>query len=89
MTRQWEKEGGKPTKADWFCKSGATGVLNIPASIVPGRAGSKVKVQEMPGRSVRQSLVTSNPFARSSCGRKFCPWVATESSAERGAIEKV
>ena len=32
MQLQWEQEGGKPTKADWFCKSGATGVLNIPAS---------------------------------------------------------
>ena len=24
MVSQWEREGGKPTKADWFKKSGAT-----------------------------------------------------------------
>ena len=24
MVQQWEKEGGKPNKADWFTKSGAT-----------------------------------------------------------------
>ena len=43
---------------------------------VPGPKGSKIKVQERPGRSVKQSLVTANPYPRSSCGRKFCPWLA-------------
>ena len=104
MTRQWEKEGGKPTKSDWFCKSGATGVLNIPASkdsrlaeavqkaldTVPGPAGSKITVQERPGRSVKQSLVTANPFPRSSCGRKFCPWVTNgEQCRERCYRESI
>jgi hypothetical protein len=32
MKRQWEEEGGKPTKSDWFTKSGATGVFNLPAT---------------------------------------------------------
>ena len=64
MVQQWEKEGGKPNKADWFTKSGATGVFNVPAtkeswlastvqhvlSTVPGPKGSMILVTERPGR---------------------------------------
>ena len=32
MVQQWQQEGGKPTKTDWFQKSGATGVFNVPAT---------------------------------------------------------
>ena len=76
MTRQWQEKGGKPDKADWFRKSGATGVFNVPATegsklaavvrtvldTVPGPKDSKIVVQERPGSSVRQNLVTSRCF---------------------------
>jgi hypothetical protein len=89
MTRQWQEKGGKPDKADWFRKSGATGVFNVPATegsklaavvrtvldTVPGPKDSKIVVQERPGSSVRQNLVTSRCFPRASCNRPFCPWV--------------
>ena len=56
MIRQWKLEGGKPTKSDWFQKSGATGVFNLPATkgswlakaaqkvfdTVPGPKGSRI-----------------------------------------------
>ena len=32
MVHQWSQEGGKPTKSDWFKKSGATGVFNVAAT---------------------------------------------------------
>ena len=87
MVQQWEEEGGRPTKSDWFNKSGATGVFNLPATkdswlastvqqvldTVPGPRGSKILVTERPGRSVRASLCTANPFPRTSCGRQYCP----------------
>ena len=87
MVRQWEEEGGKPTKSDWFSKSGATGVFNLPATkdswlantvqqvldTVPGPKGSKILVTERPGRSFRASLCTANPFPRTTCGRQLCP----------------
>ena len=85
---QWAREGGKATRSDWFKKSGATGVINILATkdsrlataiqtvldTVPGPKGSRILTQERPGRSVKAILVTSNPFPRPSCGRKYCPW---------------
>jgi hypothetical protein len=41
---------------------------------VPGPTGSKIRVQERPGRSVRSTLCSANPFPRPSCGRLHCPW---------------
>ena len=87
MVSQWEREGGKPTKADWFQKSGATGVFSLPATkgswlantvqkvfnTVPGPKKSKILVTERPGRSVKANLCTANPFPRPSCGRQLCP----------------
>ena len=29
---QWRREGGKPTKANWFLKAGFTSVLYVPAT---------------------------------------------------------
>ena len=70
---QWAREGGKTTKANWFKKSGATGVFNLPATLgsrlatavqvvldtVPGPRGSRVRTQERPGSSVKSVLVTT------------------------------
>ena len=88
--RQWEEQGGRPTKADWFRKGGFTSVLNVPATpgselagrveevlrTVPGPTGSRPRVQERPGRSILAQLTTNTTFPRESCGRKYCPWVA-------------
>ena len=90
MVDQWAREGGKATKANWFKKSGATGVFKLPATLgsrlatavqvvldtVPGPRGSRGRTQERPGSSVKSVLVTTNPFPRASCGRKYCPWTA-------------
>ena len=87
MLQQWSQEGGKPTKSDWFKKSGATGVFNVAAtkdswlastvqqvlSTVPGPTGSKIMVTERPGRSVKSNMCTANPFPRATCGRLLCP----------------
>ena len=73
-------------------KGGATTVINISATkdsklalaieealaSCPAPTGSKTKVQERPGRSVREALVKGNPFPRPSCGRKACPWVGRQ-----------
>ena len=85
MTKQWAEEGGKPTKSDWFRKSGATSVFNVPATKNlelalaveevlytgpgPTAQGGKAKVQEKPGTSVRSSLMRANLFPRDSCGK--------------------
>ena len=88
MVKQWKEKGGKPDKSNWFGKSGATGVFNVPASegsklaaVVRqvldkemGPKNSKIVVQERPGCSVRTNLVTSRCFPRPSCNRQFCPW---------------
>ena len=88
--RQWEEQGGRPTKADWFRKGGFTSVLNVPTTpgselagrveevlrSVPGPTGCRPRVQERPGRSVLAQLTTNTTFPRESCGRKYCPWVA-------------
>jgi hypothetical protein len=85
---QWEAQGGKATAADWFRKAGFTSKINIPATTdsklaeavqgaldtVPGPIGSRTKVVEMPGGSVKRNLVRSNPFPREHCGRALCPW---------------
>ena len=104
MVDQWAREGGKATKSDWFRKSGATGVFNVAATrdsrlatavqsvldTVPGPRGSKVLVQERPGSSVKSALVSSNPFPRASCGRRYCPWTAKgEECKERCYRENV
>ena len=87
---QRKEKGGKTTSSDWMRKCGATTVLNISAtkdnqlakavekalSSCPAPSTTVTKVQERPGRSVREALVKGNPFHRPSCGRKFCPWVA-------------
>ena len=87
MVMQWEEEGDKSTKSDWFTKSGATGVFNLTATkdswlantvqpvldTVPGPKGSKILVTERPGRLVRASLCTANPFPTTSCGCQLCP----------------
>ena len=87
MISQWEQEGGKPTKSDWFRKSGATGVFNLHAThgswlantvqkvfnTVPGPEKTKILVTERPGRSVKSVLCTANPFPCPSCGRQLCP----------------
>ena len=89
MVKEWQEKGGKPDKSNWFRKSGATGVFNVPATegskladvvrkvldTVPGPKDSKIAGQERPGCSVRGNLVTSRCFPRASCGRQFCPWV--------------
>ena len=84
----WAAQGGKATAADWFRKAGFTCKINIPATTdsklaeavqtaldtVPGPVGSRTKVVEMPGGSVKRNLVRSNPFPREHCGRALCPW---------------
>ena len=84
-----KEQGGKATASDWMRKSGATTVINISATkgsklalaieqalaSCPAPTGTRTKVQERPGRSVRETLVRGNPFPRPSCGRKSCPWV--------------
>ena len=90
--------GGKASKSNWFKKSGATNVLRVPATKdsylakavetalerTASPTGLVTKVVEEPGPSVRSSLVRSNPFPRSSCGRELCPWLARgEECAER------
>ena len=90
--RQWEEQGGRPTKANWFRKGGFTSVLDVPATpgselagrveevlrTVPGPGGCRPRVQERPGRSVLAALTSNNTFPRESCGRSLCPWVARE-----------
>ena len=85
---QWRREGGKPTKSNWFRSAGYTSVLCVPATkgselasrvtkvleTLPSPDGLKPRVQEVPGRSVTASLTKSNPFPRSTCGRQQCPW---------------
>ena len=98
MLAQRKAGGGKATAADWFRKSGASSVFNVPATAdshlatevqevldtVPGPRGMQAKVMEHPGRSVKQTLVKSNPFPRVTCGRDLCPWVRRgESCKER------
>ena len=53
----------------------ATAVQEV-LDTVPGPRGSRVLTQERPGSSVKSVLVTSNPFPRASCGRRYCPWTA-------------
>ena len=87
-----EEQGGKTTSSDWMRKGGATTVINISATkdsklavaiekalaSCPAPTGTKTKVQERPGRSVREALVKGNPFPRPSCGRNSCPWVGRQ-----------
>lgn len=56
--KQWETNGGKPTKCDWFRRGGVTNIITVTASkesvlakriqsvfdSVPGPTGSKTKV---------------------------------------------
>ena len=77
----------KTDKSNWFKKGGFTNTLTIPttpggklASLVmktlekcPAPGGTKTKVVERGGRSVRSELVRSNPFPRTSCRRSNCP----------------
>ena len=42
----------------------------------PAPSTTVSKVQERPGRSLREALGKGNPFHWPSCGRKFCPLVA-------------
>ena len=86
---QREEQGGKTTASDWMRKSGATTIINVSATkdnklalaieqalaSCPAPKDTVTKVQERPGRSVRQILVRGNPFPRATCGRKYCPWV--------------
>ena len=87
---QRKEQGGKTTASNWMRKGGATTVINISAtkgnklveaieealSSCPAPTNTKTKVQQRPGRSVREALVRGNPFHRPTCGRKFCPWAA-------------
>ena len=86
---QRAEQGGKTTASEWMRKSGATTIVNISATkdnkltlaieqalgSCPAPKDTLTKVQERPGRSVRQILVRGNPFPRATCGRKYCPWV--------------
>ena len=70
-------------------KGGFTTVINISATkdnklemaveqamaSCPAPTDTSTKVQQRPGRSVREALVKGNPFPRPSCGRKTCPWL--------------
>ena len=90
--KQWEEQGGRPTKANWFRKGGYTSVINVPAtsgSQLANRVeevlqrttlpeGCRPRVQERPGKSVLDWLTNSNTFPRESCGRAMCPWVARD-----------
>ena len=71
---------------NWFRQSGATTTLSVPTTNNSGLArqlrsklkgtgpvGTSVKVLEMPGPTVIQSLVRNNPFPRETCGRAACP----------------
>ena len=83
-----EEKGGKTTSSDWMRKGGFTTVINISATKdnklglaveealtnCPAPTGTRTKVQQRPGRSVREALVKGNPFPRPSCERKYCPW---------------
>ena len=42
-------------------------------SSCPAPSNIQTKVQERPGRSMRDALLPGNPFQRLSCRRKFCP----------------
>ena len=88
--RQWEEQGGRASKANWFRKGGHTSIVNVPATLNSELAnrvkkvfkettspqGLRPGVQERPGRSVVGTLTRSNPFPRETCGRQLCPWVA-------------
>ena len=88
--RQWEEQGGRSTKANWFRKGGHTSIMNVPATLGSELAnrvkgvfqettspmGLRPGVQERPGRSVVGTLTRSNPFPRETCGRQLCPWGA-------------
>ena len=80
-----EEEGGRLTASDWMRKVGATTVTSISASkdsklamaikealdSCPAPRNTVTKVQERPGRSVRDFLVRGNPFHRPSCNRQY------------------
>ena len=102
--RQWEEQGGRATKANWFRRGGHTSILNVPATVGSELAdrvrkalqqttsppGLRPGVQERPGRSVAGILSKANPFPRQSCGRHLCPWVARgEDCKERCYRESV
>ena len=88
--------GGRPGKADWFRKSGASAVITVPAT-VDGKLAAKVKealaaapnptgcttlVREQPGPSVKQQLVKSNPRPREVCGRELCPYAMAKTACK-------
>ena len=71
-------------------KGGATTVINISATkdsklalaikealdSCPAPSNTVTKVQERPGRSVRDFLVKGNPFHCPSCNKQYFPWVS-------------
>ena len=76
----------KKTKANWFRQSGATTTLSVPTTSNSGLAkllrsklkgtgpvGTSLKVLEMPGPTVIQSLIRKNLLPRETCGRPACP----------------
>ena len=88
--------GGRPGKADWFRKTGASAVITVPAT-VGGKLAAKVKealaaapnptgcttlVREQPGPSVKQQLVKSNPRPRQVCGRVLCPYAMAKTACK-------
>ena len=77
--RRLEKE---QKKKDWFKDSGSEAVFFVDATPQSelaekcqkefDRAGLKIKVVERSGRSVKRTLVKSNPFKKVGCGRAGC-----------------
>ena len=77
-------------------KGGFTTVINISATkdnklemaveqamaSCPAPTDTSTKVQQRPGRSVREALVKGNPFPRPSCGRKTFPWLGRKADCK-------
>ena len=94
---QRAKQGGKTTASDWMRKSGATTVVNVSATkynklalaieqartSCPAPKDTRTKVQERPGRSVRQILVRVNPLPQGHLWKEILPL-----GGEGGAVQR-
>ena len=86
---QVKQKGGKSDRDNWFKRGGnkATSILRVPLSDgsklkkmveerlkrCPNPDGVRTRVQEDNGKKIKYSLMKTDPFPRSSCGRANCP----------------
>ena len=70
--RTWYKGGKEDSEAVFFVKATPEGRLAERCRKEFKRAGLKVKVIERTGKSVKSSLVKSNPFKKPGCNKESC-----------------